>query len=257
LPRYEVVICVSDDLRQRCLASGVPASRCVLVENGIDTAEFARQDSVANAKKRLGVPSERSLIGAAGRLSPEKGFDILLRAAAQLRQKGADLELWIVGEGDDRPRLQALIAELGAASWARLLGYRADLRAIYQALDVFALSSFREGLPNVLLEAMALEVLVVATEIAGIPRLIRDGENGLLVPPGAVDGLAQALARVLANRRLTDQFRLAGRRTIAERYSFAARMSKIRAIYDDLLRPQRSGQRARCLAFSQGLMLFL
>lgn len=242
LPRYEVVICVSEDLHQRCLASGVPAGRCVLVENGIDTAEFARQCLVEEAKKRLGVPPERTLIGAAGRLSPEKGFDILIRAAAQLRQKGTDLGLWIVGEGDDRPRLEALIAELGAASWARLLGYRADLRDIYQALDVFALSSFREGLPNVLLEALALEVPVVATHIAGIPRLIRDGENGLLVPPGDVDGLAQALARVLADRQLTDQFRRVGRRTIEECYSFAARMGKIRAIYDDLLGPQRSRQ---------------
>src|SRR5262249_34526895 len=106
----------------------------------------------------------------------------------------------------------------------------------YQALDVFALSSVREGLPNVVLEAMALEVPVVATRIAGLPHLIRDGNNGLLVAPGRVDELAQALRRLLGDAELRGQFAEKGRRLVEERYSFATRMQKIGSLYDSLLR---------------------
>ncbi|HXG09554.1 MAG TPA: glycosyltransferase, partial [Gemmataceae bacterium] len=98
-----------------------------------------------------------------------------------------------------------------------------------------ALSSLREGLPNVVLEAMAMGVPVVATRVAGVPRLIRDGENGLLVEPGAAAALTQALARLLADTALRQRLRAAGRRTIEAGYSFEARMQKVRVLYDSLL----------------------
>ncbi len=235
LPHYESVLCVSEDLHERCLVCGVPPERCVLLENAIDTEEFARRLSVAEAKQQLGLPPERLLVGAVGRLSSEKGFDLLIRAVDQLLRNQYDLELVIIGEGDQQAALQALIAQLGRQERIRLLGYRSDLVDWYEALDVFALSSFREGLPNVLLEALALEVPVVATRVAGIPRLIHDGENGLLVEPGMAEDLTQALARLLADAELRQRLRQAGRVTIEKSYSFAVRMQKIRVLYDDLL----------------------
>jgi glycosyltransferase involved in cell wall biosynthesis len=235
LPRYERVICVSQDLHERCLACGVAADRCVLIDNAIDTTEFCRRLSPEDAKRRLGIPANRLVIGAVGRLSAEKGFDVLIRAVQQLLRKGLDAELLIVGEGEEQLALQALIAELDCPGRMRLLGYRSDLRELYQAMDVFALSSLREGLPNVLLEAMALEVPVVATRIAGIPRLIRDGENGLLVDPGDTDGLGAALTRLLRDGDLRLRLRQAGRRVIEAGYSFPVRMDRIRLLYDGLI----------------------
>jgi glycosyltransferase involved in cell wall biosynthesis len=240
LPRYESVICVSEDLRERCLSLGIPPDRCPLIENAIDTAEFSRRLPTAEAKRRLGIPPERFVIGAVGRLSAEKGFDVLIRSGQELLKGGADLELLIVGEGDEKAALQALIAGSGCAGRLRLLGYRSDTRELYQAMDIFALSSYREGLPNVLLEAMALEVPVVATRVAGIPRLIRDGENGLLIEPGDARALAQALSGLLSDPGRRKRVSQAGRRTVEAGYSFQARMEKIRAIYDRLLeRPAR------------------
>src|SRR5205807_1957417 len=102
LPRYESVICVSEDLRERCLACGVPAERCVLIENAIDTDEFSRALSAPEAKGRVGVPPGRFVIGAVGRLSAEKGFDVLIRAADRLLADGLDVELLILGEGDQK-----------------------------------------------------------------------------------------------------------------------------------------------------------
>jgi len=235
LPRYEKVLCVSPDLEQECLAAGVPAERCMLIENGIDIQEFCRRQSLAEAKRRHGIEPERLVIGAVGRLSPEKGFDLLIQATDRLLKQGLNLELIIIGDGDEQSRLAKLIEQLGRADRIRLLGYRSDLRGLYEAMDVFALSSLREGLPNVLLEAMALEVPVVATRIAGVPRLIADGVNGLLVELGSVEQLVLGLGWLLADLDLRKRLRQAGRQTIETRYSFAARMERIRAVYDEVL----------------------
>jgi glycosyltransferase involved in cell wall biosynthesis len=235
LPRYERVICVSQDLYEECLSLGVSPARCALIENGIDEVEYARFLGRDEAKRTLGIPPERLVVGAIGRLSAEKGFDLLIRAVDRLVQSGLDVSLLIAGEGDDEARLRALIDELDCGERVRLLGFHANVKELYQAFDVFALSSLREGLPNVLLEAMALEVPVVATRIAGVPKLIEHEKNGLLIQPGSVEELTTALERLLRDNGLRQQLANAGRETIVSRYSFAVRMSKIQAIYDELL----------------------
>jgi glycosyltransferase involved in cell wall biosynthesis len=237
LPRYEKVICVSEDLRARCLGLGVKPRRCLLIENAIDTDEFVRRRTVAEAKQAFGWSPERLLIGAVGRLSAEKGFDLLIRATVDLLKQGIDAGLVIVGEGPQQEELRRLIAELGCAQRVQLLGYRQDTRELYEAMDLFALSSVREGLPNVVLEALAVEVPVVATRVAGVPGLIRDG-NGLLVDPGSVAQLTAAMGRALHDPDLRRRLRQAGRRTVEEGYSFAVRMMKLALLYDRLLRRQ-------------------
>jgi glycosyltransferase involved in cell wall biosynthesis len=105
-------------------------------------------------------------------------------------------------------------------------------------VDVFALSSIREALPNVILEAMAMKAPVLATRVAGVPEVVRDGVNGLLVEPGKVDELSRSLARLLKDGELRMRLREAGRLTIERAHSFQARMEKVRAIYDGLLGKQ-------------------
>ena len=235
LPRYESVICVSEDLYSLCLKLGVPQDRCVLIENAIDTQQFQRSQELGTAKLRFGIPVERYVIGAVGRLSEEKGFDVLIRSVDQLLTRGFDVELRIVGEGDQAEPLQHLISLLGREDRICLMGYQAETIPFYEGIDVFALSSYREGLPNVLLEAMALEVPVVATAVAGIPRLIEHQVNGLLVEAGSVSELADALANLLGDSELRRRLSLAGRATIERDHSFEVRIQKIREIYDKLL----------------------
>ena len=235
LPRYEKVFCVSEDLVGACTAAGVSAADCVLLENAIDTDEYRRRATNEEAKAALGLPTDGLVVGAVGRLSAEKAFDVLIRAVRGLRDRGLDVRLVVVGEGDDRDRLEALAAELGVADRVALPGWQSDVRHYLEAMDVFALSSLREGLPNVLLEAMALEVPVVATRVAGVPRVVRDGRDGLLVEPGDLPGLTRALYVLLTDAALRDRFREAGRRTVEARYGFPARMRKLAAVYDGLL----------------------
>jgi glycosyltransferase involved in cell wall biosynthesis len=244
LPRYSAVICVSDDLQHACRTCGVPEDKCVLIENAIDLTEYSRTLPLDEAKRQLGFRPDRLIFGAIGRLSDEKGFDLLIRAFGHVLAAGVDAELVIAGEGDEHTRLEAQIAAAGLLERVHLLGYRSDALQLYQALDVFVLSSLREGLPNVVLEAMALDVPAVATRVAGLPRLIRDGENGLLVEPGSVPELAQALVTVAHSSELRSRLAAAGRATVEANHSFERRMQKIAALYDTLL-DQPRGRRGR------------
>jgi glycosyltransferase involved in cell wall biosynthesis len=235
LRRYDRVICVSADLAAECCREGVPKDRVVHIDNAIDAVRFTRQRSIVAAQQELGWPAGRLLIGAVGRLAEEKGFDLLIRAAAKLSAEGRDVGVAIAGDGPEQARLEQLSRDLGCPDRVRLMGFQADLKPFYEAMDIYALSSRREGLPNVLLEAMALDVPVIATRVAGVPTLIDDGKNGLLIDGGSVDALAVAIGRLADDVELREGLAVAGRATVLNRYSFAARMAKVAAVYDDVL----------------------
>jgi len=170
-----------------------------------------------------------------GRLEGEKAFDVLLRSTYDLVRRGYDARVVIVGEGGERAKLERLAAELGIADRILLPGWQADVKRYFEAMDLFALSSFREGLPNVLLEAMALGVPVVATRVNGVPRLVQDGRNGFLVEAGDQEGLTTALVGLMKNDGLRELFRSAARRTVETRFSFPTRMTNLKRVYDELL----------------------
>jgi glycosyltransferase involved in cell wall biosynthesis len=232
---YEKVICVSPDLHAACLKAGVPAERCAMLDNAIETDEYARRQSIVQAKARLGYSADTLLVGGIGRLSAEKGFDRLIAAIARLRDRHPTLEAAILGEGAERARLIECIDRLGLGSQVRLVGHCDDVRPWLEAFDAFVLSSLREGLPNVVLEAMSLETPVVATRVAGVPQLIEPEVNGLLVPPDDDDALAHVIDRLLSDQQVRARIAQGGRRTVVERYDFRKRMEKMRAIYDELL----------------------
>jgi glycosyltransferase involved in cell wall biosynthesis len=233
--RMDHVIVVSDDLLDVVRDIGVPDERVTLIENAIDAGEYRRRGPPSAAKARLGVPSGRFVIGAVGRLAPEKGFDTLIQAVARLVRDGWDTELWIAGDGEERENLARLAAELDLGERVRLLGHRSDLIDLYQAFDVFVLSSLREGLPNVVLEALATEVPVVATNVAGVPRLIENGQNGFVVRSGTPEELSAAISLLLGDEPLRLRFAKAGRQTIEQRYNFRVRMEKVKRVYDAVL----------------------
>jgi glycosyltransferase involved in cell wall biosynthesis len=235
LRHYERVLCVSDDLVRRCRRAGVRAQRCELLENGIDLEEHQRRYDVASAKRALGLDPNQLLIGAVGRLSAEKGFDLLIQALTGLDGLDRPAALAIIGDGHDRGALEARAKDVGCGDRVLFTGFLPDPAPWYEAMDVFALSSLREGLPNVLLEAMAYEVPVVATRVGGVPRLVLPEQTGLLIEPGSTNALADALRRLLQDASLRQRLGQAGRALIEKNHSFAVRMAKIRAIYDNLL----------------------
>lgn len=232
---YEKVICVSEDLYQTCRQYGVPKSRCLLLENGIDVTDFQRRQSARQAKTALGIPHDQFLIGAVGRLSAEKGFDLLIRSVASLLKQGKNLTLMIFGEGKEQTNLQKLIDETDHADCIKLMGFRSDLRPYYEAMDLFVLSSLREGLPNVVLEAMAMEVPIISTKVAGIPRLIQHDVNGCLIDAGSVEAITTAISTIHGDAARCERYRLAGRHTVETKFSFAVRMKMLSHLYDEMM----------------------
>ena len=239
LPRYERVYCVSEDLYDACRRAGVREKNCELLENGIDTEEFSRSMSVEDAKRQLNLPTDGILVGAMGRLSAEKAFDTLIHSVHDLNKDGLNVRAVIVGEGNQRPQLEQLIRDLNLNDRVTLAGWQSDVKKYDQAFDVFALSSLREGLPNVLLESMALGVPCLATRIAGIPRLIADGENGLLVEAGDRPAFTRSLKSLVESAELRKAIATRARKTIEDKYSFRRRMNRLKESYDELLRRKR------------------
>lgn len=241
IKRYAAVMAVSQDLFDAALACGTPKDRCFLLPNAIDVEEFRRTQSIEEAKVKRGVDPHRFLVGAAGRLSPEKGFDLLIQSVKSLADGGLNVELHIAGEGDDRPRLERLIQNLQIADRVNLLGYQARLHDCFESLNVFALSSFREGLPNVVLEAMAFGVPVVATNIAGVPFVVKEGLTGLLVEPNSQAALTAGIQRMAENIEARRRMGEECRKLMEAEFSFATRMDRMKAIYDLTL--EREGRR--------------
>lgn len=237
LPFYQHVICVSDDLHERVLKLRIKPDRCSWIPNAIDEQAFKRQhpSSAAEMRKKWNTPADRLVIGAVGRLSPEKGFDRLINAATTLIKEGVDFEVWIAGEGDAKDDLQKQISESGHSDRIKLIGFCEDTIGLYHALDVFVLSSLREGLPNVVLEAASMDVPVVSTLVAGVPKMLTDGKDGLLVPIADTNALTTAIRRVLTDKDLRHNLAANARQLIETKYSFKNRMAKVKSIYDQVL----------------------
>jgi colanic acid/amylovoran biosynthesis glycosyltransferase len=169
-----------------------------------------------------------------GRLVPAKGQHILLAAVAQLCSRGHILKLRLVGDGPDRKALEASAKRLGIEDSVIFEGAvnQDRIRDLYARANVFALASFAEGIPVVLMEAMAMEIPCIATWINGIPELIRDSIDGLLVAPSDVDGLASAIARLKDNAELRLSLGIAGRKRVMEKYDLARNVKRLAQVFD-------------------------
>ena len=178
-------------------AEGACPDRLVYIPNGVAVEAYTQPYGRAELHALFGVPEAHALIGNVGRLTAQKGQDGLLHALAKLDQQQVDLLL--IGEGEDAPMLRERAKQLGLAQRVHFAGYRRDVPQILGALDLYAHPARFEGMPNALLEAMAAGCPIVATDVDGNRELIEDGEHGWLVPVDAVTTLAATLAAALAN----------------------------------------------------------
>ncbi len=220
LPQARALLAVSDALCQRLAAvAGVAPERVLLARNGVDLAGFCPGDRAA-ARAHLGLPSSRRLVLGVGRLVEGKGF---LLAARALRELPGDVDLVLVGDGPER----GVLAAQAPAGRLHLLGARgrADVALAYQACDAFALPSAREGWPNVVTEALASGLPVVATAVGGIPEIVAEPVAGELVAADS-SALAAALARQLA--RPDPRLAIAA---FASRYSWDAPVALLRRLF--------------------------
>ncbi len=233
-PLANHLICNNKDLEGLLLRDyKIPRQRLTLILNGVDT-DFFQPPLQGRATGNLKVLS-------VGRLVPDKDQETLIRAFSAVLQDLPAAELWLVGDGPRKNYLEKLLQQLLPGGRATIFPAQADLRPFFQKASLFALSSVTEALPNVVLEAMASGLPVVATKVGGLPEVVVSGRTGWLVPPGEPATLAQAVIQLLADAELRRTFGQAGRERVERDFSLKQMVSSYEVLFDDLL-AQKTGR---------------
>jgi glycosyltransferase involved in cell wall biosynthesis len=226
------VNCISQFCRSQVMIFAPRSAwpRLHIIHCGVDPALFAPAEHRGVGKRLLFV----------GRVAAVKGVPVLLEALAQLRQRLADVELTIAGDGPDRRILQAQAAELGVGNAVRFLGYQSQsqVRELLAGTDVFVMSSFAEGVPVVLMEAMAAGVPVVATRVGGVAELVEEGKSGFLVAPGDAPATARKIEALLIDPELRSRFGAAGRAVVQSEFNVQIEARRLAHLIDSALAAQ-------------------
>jgi glycosyltransferase involved in cell wall biosynthesis len=233
--KFDAVVGVSQAQAEKLKQAGIPQSRIVTIPNAIPLDRFAAP--VANGRQQLEqLFAQRPglIVAAAGRLSPEKGFDNLVTAAARVVKERPDTGFVIFGEGPLREQLTQQIDQLSLSGRFVLAGFHSNLDAFLPAADLLVISSHTEGLPVILLEALLAGVPVVATSVGGIPEVIAEGREGFLVPPRDVEKLILRIKELLANEPLREQMKAAGPQKISAEYNTKSQAERYSSLFAQL-----------------------
>ncbi len=225
------VVAVSGSVAESMRRVLISSSRIEVIPNGIDLSVFKDSQQNSELRASLGIPPGVPVIGAVGRLDIQKAHERLIEAARKLTDAGQDAIYLIVGEGVERPRLESLVRNLGLSDRVLLPGYRSDIKPFLAIMDLFVLPSRREGTPMALLEAMAMRKPVVATAVGGVPDVLTDGIDGIMLPESGVGGLSDALLRLLRDPALARQMARSGRRRVENEFSSRRMASRYEDIY--------------------------
>jgi len=222
-------------IRDHLVAVGIDPDRVVSIPTGVDTDRFAPAVSGAAVRAEFGVSPTAPLVSVVGVLRSWKRHDVFLEAVRLLGERGVPVRALVVGEGPQAARIAGAIDAKDLGSAVRMTGFREDIPEILAASDVVVLPSDRfEGVPQVVLQAMAMERPVVASPIGGVPEVVLPEKTGLLCPPGDEAAFADAIARLLSDPALGKRLGAAGRDLVLSGYSVKTMCEKTEAFYGRL-----------------------
>ena len=231
LKRVSGVVTVSSETKRRLIAFGVEDSKVEVVINAVAGEAFEPVPFTDSP-----FSSSQPLLVCAGRLSYEKGVDILIEAAKIVNESSIRCNVLIYGNGPEENRIHGLVKQYGLQDSVKLAGFQKDLRGPFGAMDFLVIPSRSEGFPLVLLESWAQGAPVVATPVGGLPELIADNENGLLAGEVNPRSLAAAIMKALSIRDFKSRCGAAGRATVKEKYIFDRQVARLEDIYDRFAR---------------------
>lgn len=214
-----------------------PADKIVVIPNGIDDGFVTQEGNGGQEAERaaLGLGPQERVVGTLGRLAWKKGQEYFLQAAAAVLRQAPQTTFVLVGDGPLRKHLEDQARALGIWSHVKFLGQRLDSQRIISLFDVFVLPSVIEGMPNALLEALALAKPVVVTEVGGNAEVVTNGETGIVVPPRHPTEMAEAILRLLRDQNLSRRLGEAGRQMVTRRFCFRHTLHAMESLYEKLL----------------------
>lgn len=230
------IIAVSESIKRDIVKHDkIDPSKILVIYNGIDISKFAPSEKFENIREKLLINADDIVIGFVGRLVPAKGLEYLIEVISYLKEEFKNIKLLIVGEGSLLGNLKDKARENGIHDRVIFTGQRRDVPDILHCMDIFVIPSIAEGIPNALLEAMAMGKPIIATKVGGIPEIIEDGFNGLLVPPRDSGVLAAAIKTLIDNRQLAVKIGQTAR-DFAQNFSITATAQKWELLYKTLLK---------------------
>ena len=247
-PQMDQLIAVSKMIEEKLVAEGRTDAPVTRIYNGVDLSRYERLEACCTLPDEYGMEPGSQIVGVVARLEPEKGHPTLLEAWPLVLRTVPDAYLLIVGEGSRREALEVQARDLRIAHRVVFTGRRDDVPAVTAALDVAVLPSYREAQGLSILEALALSRPVVASNVGGIPEMITNGVNGLLVPAHDVDALAAAISRLLRDHPLADMLGRAGHDMVHDRFCIDLMVESVQAIYEEGARAIRPAKVAEVAA---------
>lgn len=226
-------IVVSESLRNHLITKhGVPEKAISLIYNGVGLNKYipSRQENT-KIRHRLGVPPHSPFVGAIGRLVWQKGFEFLIECIPEIERAFPNARILIVGDGPLREKLEGLGERLKVKKNLIFAGFRSDIKELLSAIDVLVIPSLLEGFPMITLEAMAMAKPIIATNIEGITEQITNGEDGILVPARDPAALADAIIKLLSDRKLAKKVGLAARKRVERDFSVEKMVSETEKVY--------------------------
>jgi glycosyltransferase involved in cell wall biosynthesis len=229
------VVCVSQGQAVKVRRAGVPPAKVVVIHNAIAGKRFGVPTPAARGQLQAYFPEpRRHIVVGAGRLSPEKGFAVLIAAAAAIVRADPLVGFLVFGDGVLRPALAQRITDAGLTQSFILAGFRSDLDTLLPSAELLVLPSYTEGLPNVVLEAFAAGVPVVATAVGGTPELVEEGVTGRLVPAGNVEQLTRCILETLASDSDRKAMAENGRQRVRQHFTFQRQSSQYVRLFQEL-----------------------
>jgi L-malate glycosyltransferase len=227
---FDRIIAVSDDIRLQ-LIRHYPPSKLQTIHNAVNPQKIKPAKTVEAVKCEFNIPAGAPIIGAVGRMVPIKAYDLFLSMAREILKINPQARFMLVGDGPQKTLLQDMSAKMNIADRIIFPGFRDDLVYIVNAFDIFVISSFHEGVPMALLEAMALKKAIVSTAVGGIKEVIQDDISGLLVPSQAPQVLSDACLRILGDDDLRHRLEAAAARRVDEEFSIDTLRERVMQLY--------------------------
>lgn len=227
------VLTISENTRQRLIRAGLDQKNVTVLYNGIDLAYWKRADATPILREELNLNNYDLLVGTVARITYDKDLPTFFRVAANVNKQLPHVKFVIVGDGFGEELLQVKndVKASGLENIIFFTGHRTDLLDIYSSFDIFLMTSLTEGLPNTMLEAMAMEVPVVSTAVGGVPELIVTQETGLLCPVGDVSALSTAVSSLITDPHYRKKMAQKSRKRVESKFNFTKRVQLLEDIY--------------------------